>query len=85
MVALMSLEFGSGARDRTYRTPIEFQSLTWDVSARVSGEIFEVGHIPAPDRHLLGRVVEAWPSLNTSLKLAILAIVDAASVKGGES
>ena len=39
----------------------------------------------SPDFRLLLRVAEKWPSLNGSLKLAILAIVDASSVKGGDS
>jgi hypothetical protein len=32
---------------------------------------------------MLARVVEAWPRLGGPLKLAILAIADAAGVKGG--
>ncbi len=35
--------------------------------------------LSSPDLRLLLRVVEKWPSLNGSLKLAILAIVESAS------
>ena len=47
------------------------------VSATVSSEAFEVGHIPLPERRLLARVVEAWPRMSSPLRLAILAIVEA--------
>jgi hypothetical protein len=40
--------------------------------------------IPDADRLLLTRVVAAWPSLNSGLKLAILAIVDSSSEGGAK-
>jgi len=67
---------GSGGWDRTYGSGSDFQLVAGAVSAIVSGEVFEVGHIPAPDRRLLARVVAAWPELNGSLRMAILAIVE---------
>jgi hypothetical protein len=70
------LKIGSGGWDRTYGNGIDFQSVAAPVSAIVSGEVFEVGHIPPPERRLLARVVEAWPELNGSLRMAILAIVE---------
>jgi hypothetical protein len=86
--ALISLELSglyesSGGWDRTYTNTIDPQAVAALVSARASGVAFDVGHIAAPDRRMLARVVEAWPRLNGSLKLAILAIADAAGVKGG--
>jgi len=35
-----------------------------------------VGHIPAPDRLQLARVVDAWQDLSGPLKVAILSIVE---------
>ncbi len=69
--------YGSGGRDRTDPNTIDFQWVAGLVSARASGEAFEVGHLAPPDRLLLARVVDAWPRLHGSLKLAILAIVEA--------
>jgi len=42
----------------------------------------EAPSLSEPDRRLLARVVDAWPRLGNPLKLAILAIVDAAPGKG---
>ena len=44
-----------------------------------------VSPLSSPDLRLLLRVAEKWAVLNGSLKLAILAIVEASSLSGGES
>lgn len=74
----LSWQKSSLTRARTFWNPAEAESVTGPVSARASGDVFEVGHIPTPDRALLARVVDSWPRLPDPLKLAILAITDAA-------
>ena len=54
------------------------------VAYDISGLYAQIGtQISDGDCRLLARVVESWPYLSDGLKLAILAIVDASSGKGG--
>ena len=74
--------FGSGGRARTYVISIDFQPVAEPVS-RIVSQAPPWPELSEPDQRLLARVVETWPRLGNPLKLAILAIVDAAPGQGG--
>jgi hypothetical protein len=54
-----------GAKDESFEDP--FLEGYTQISAQISDA----------DRRLLAKVVESWPRLNGSLKLAVLAVVEA--------
>lgn len=67
---------GSGGRDRTDQKPLEnqaFESLLARILTLGADSSLECEN---PDLRLFARVVHKWPTLNKSLKLAVLAIVD---------
>lgn len=70
-------------RVRTYQIEAKNKTVTGTGSATLSGASIPVEEMSEPERRLLARVVDAWPNLPGPLRLAILAIIDAAPGKGG--
>lgn len=75
-IKIQGFNNGSGGWDRTNALRIDYQRVSEPVSAIVSGAPPGWNELPEADRTLLGRVIQSWATLNGSLKLAVLAIVD---------